>query len=157
MLIIEDLKTRKTSWVSTRHGDNKNWRAKPGLVVMKFGEQLRSSIIREYQWYYIDYDGLKRELKTASGPLVEADDESPRNRKGKGKAKEVDDVAPKASGSGQRATRRKAQQEVDVQKPTSAKVKLAAGKKPRPVPAEPAIDVEGKCSLFSNSMFLTNF
>ena len=35
---------------------------------MKFGEQLRSSIIREYQWYYIDYDGLKAELKKATGP-----------------------------------------------------------------------------------------
>ncbi|KAF4594712.1 Vacuolar transporter chaperone 4 [Ophiocordyceps camponoti-floridani] len=32
---------------------------------MKFGEQLRSSVIREYQWYYIDYNGLKAELKTA--------------------------------------------------------------------------------------------
>lgn len=36
---------------------------------MKFGQQLRSSIIREYQWYYIDYDGLKAELKKASGLL----------------------------------------------------------------------------------------
>ncbi|KAI2473677.1 SPX-domain-containing protein [Annulohypoxylon bovei var. microspora] len=54
---------------------------------MKFGEQLRSSIIREYQWYYIDYDGLKTELKTASGPLVDADDNSSRNnKKGKGKS-----------------------------------------------------------------------
>ncbi|CAG9938089.1 unnamed protein product [Clonostachys rosea f. rosea IK726] len=35
---------------------------------MKFGEQLRSSVIREYQWYYIDYDGLKQELKNATGP-----------------------------------------------------------------------------------------
>ncbi|CAM1506938.1 Fc.00g065790.m01.CDS01 [Cosmosporella sp. VM-42] len=35
---------------------------------MKFGEQLRSSVIHEYQWYYIDYDGLKGELKTATGP-----------------------------------------------------------------------------------------
>ncbi|EFY90861.1 vacuolar transporter chaperone [Metarhizium acridum] len=35
---------------------------------MKFGEQLRSSIIREYQWYYIDYNGLKAELKNATGP-----------------------------------------------------------------------------------------
>lgn len=34
---------------------------------MKFGEQLRSSIIREYQWYYIDYDGLKTDLKRPSG------------------------------------------------------------------------------------------
>ena len=37
---------------------------------MKFGQQLRSSIIREYQWYYIDYDGLKRELKKAYGTPV---------------------------------------------------------------------------------------
>ncbi|PFH60201.1 hypothetical protein XA68_11330 [Ophiocordyceps unilateralis] len=35
---------------------------------MKFGEQLRSSVIREYQWYYIDYNGLKAELKNATGP-----------------------------------------------------------------------------------------
>ena len=90
MLIIEDLTTRKTSWLSTRRPDPKNqWRARPGLIVMKFGEQLRSSIIREYQWYYIDYDGLKSELKTASGPFVEID-ESPSGsggKKGKGKVK----------------------------------------------------------------------
>lgn len=36
---------------------------------MKFGDQLRSSVIREYQWYYIDYNGLKGELKNATGPL----------------------------------------------------------------------------------------
>ncbi|KDN61804.1 putative VTC domain-containing protein [Colletotrichum sublineola] len=48
---------------------------------MKFGEQLRSSIIREYQWYYIDYDALKADLKTATGPVVSSDD------KGKGKGK----------------------------------------------------------------------
>ena len=35
---------------------------------MKFGEQLRSSIMREYEWYYIDYEGLKAELKHATGP-----------------------------------------------------------------------------------------
>jgi SPX domain protein involved in polyphosphate accumulation len=35
---------------------------------MKFGEQLRSSVIREYQWYYIDYDGLKSDLKNCTGP-----------------------------------------------------------------------------------------
>ncbi|KAI5466110.1 VTC domain-containing protein [Mariannaea sp. PMI_226] len=34
---------------------------------MKFGEQLRSSVIHEYQWYYIDYDGLKSEIKNATG------------------------------------------------------------------------------------------
>lgn len=37
---------------------------------MKFGEQLRSSAIKEYQWYYIDYEGLKADLKKASGPIV---------------------------------------------------------------------------------------
>lgn len=31
---------------------------------MKFGEQLRSSAIKEYQWYYIAYDELKKQLKT---------------------------------------------------------------------------------------------
>lgn len=40
---------------------------------MKFGEQLRSSAIKEYQWYYIDYEGLKADLKKASGPLVQPD------------------------------------------------------------------------------------
>jgi len=38
---------------------------------MKFGEELRSSIIREYQWYYIDYDALKGQLKSGSGPVRE--------------------------------------------------------------------------------------
>ncbi|KAE8449332.1 hypothetical protein EG329_008233 [Mollisiaceae sp. DMI_Dod_QoI] len=31
---------------------------------MKFGEQLRTSVIKEYQWYYIAYDELKHQLKT---------------------------------------------------------------------------------------------
>ncbi|KAF3762581.1 SPX-domain-containing protein [Cryphonectria parasitica EP155] len=39
---------------------------------MKFGEQLRSSAIKEYQWYYIDYEGLKVDLKKASGPIAKA-------------------------------------------------------------------------------------
>jgi SPX domain protein involved in polyphosphate accumulation len=30
---------------------------------MKFGEQLRSSVIKEYQWYYIAYDELKELMK----------------------------------------------------------------------------------------------
>lgn len=38
---------------------------------MKFGEQLRSSAIKEYQWYYIDYEGLKVDLKKASGPIIQ--------------------------------------------------------------------------------------
>ncbi|KAI0483194.1 SPX-domain-containing protein [Xylariaceae sp. FL0804] len=39
---------------------------------MKFGEELRSSVIREYEWYYVDYDGLKNDLKKASGPPTDA-------------------------------------------------------------------------------------
>jgi DNA replication licensing factor MCM4 len=31
---------------------------------MKFGEQLRTSVIKEYEWYYIAYDELKEQLKT---------------------------------------------------------------------------------------------
>ncbi|KAI0999111.1 Vacuolar transporter chaperone 4 [Podosphaera aphanis] len=30
---------------------------------MKFGDQLRTSVIKEYQWYYIAYDELKAQLK----------------------------------------------------------------------------------------------
>lgn len=41
---------------------------------MKFGEQLRSSIIREYQWHYIEYDELKKELKNATGPPKAGED-----------------------------------------------------------------------------------
>jgi SPX domain protein involved in polyphosphate accumulation len=67
MLIIEDLKTRTRTWRSTRRPSD--WKARPGQIVMKFGEQLRSSVIREYQWYYIDYEGLKASLKSASGPV----------------------------------------------------------------------------------------
>lgn len=37
---------------------------------MKFGEQLRASIIPEYQWCYLDYDGLKKLLKSPSGPIA---------------------------------------------------------------------------------------
>lgn len=59
----------KQSWISNRHILHQNWRARPGTIVMKFGEHLRSSIIKEYQWYYIDYDALKNQLKTATGPI----------------------------------------------------------------------------------------
>jgi SPX domain protein involved in polyphosphate accumulation len=31
---------------------------------MKFGEQLRTSVIKEYQWYYIAYNELKEQLRT---------------------------------------------------------------------------------------------
>ena len=70
VLIVQDIKSRSQRLYSTRHRTrNPAWRAPPGVVVMKFGEQLRSSVIREYQWYYIDYDGLKTDLKHPSGPL----------------------------------------------------------------------------------------
>ncbi|KAM0564329.1 hypothetical protein ACHAPJ_000540 [Fusarium lateritium] len=68
MLIFQDLKTRTRTWHSTRSGINPST-VRPGVVVMKFGEQLRSSVIHEYQWYYIDYDGLKDELKKPTGPV----------------------------------------------------------------------------------------
>lgn len=31
----------------------------PGLIIMKFGEQLRTSTIKEYEWHYIAYNELK--------------------------------------------------------------------------------------------------
>lgn len=65
MLIVEDLRTKHKYWRSKIA--NELWRAEPGLIVMKFGEELRSSIISEYKWYYIDYDDLKTELKQPSG------------------------------------------------------------------------------------------
>ncbi|OAA82453.1 vacuolar transporter chaperone 4 [Akanthomyces lecanii RCEF 1005] len=65
MLIIKDLKKINNPWTTPPPG---TFRARPGVIVMKFGEQLRSSVIREYQWYYIDYNGLKSELKNATGP-----------------------------------------------------------------------------------------
>ncbi|ETS87280.1 hypothetical protein PFICI_01108 [Pestalotiopsis fici W106-1] len=67
MLIVEDVRNKTKTWISTRNGKTpRNWRASPGTIVMKFGEQLRSSIISEYQWYYIDYDALKQRLKKAT-------------------------------------------------------------------------------------------
>jgi len=59
---------------------------------MKFGEQLRSSVIREYQWYYIDYDGLKDDLKNASSQTAdsEAGPSSATNGNGNGVSKGKD-------------------------------------------------------------------
>ena len=65
MLIVKDLRAPHKAWYTQRR---QSFQARPGLIVMKFGEQLRSSVIREYQWYYIDYDGLKGELKKPTGP-----------------------------------------------------------------------------------------
>ena len=74
MLIIHDLQNNTRTWISNR---DVNFRFPPGLVVMKFGEQLRTSVIKEYQWYYIDYDGLKAQLKT---PYVPSEDGSKAKR-----------------------------------------------------------------------------
>lgn len=70
MLIVHDLKTHTSTTRSPNFIRDPNWRAPPGVIVMKFGEQLRSSLIREYQWYYIDYDGLKADLKRPSGSVA---------------------------------------------------------------------------------------
>lgn len=64
MLIVQDLKTKQTYWQQSTVGPRGRYRFGPGLVIMKFGEQLRTSVIKEYQWYYIAYDELKAQLKT---------------------------------------------------------------------------------------------
>jgi SPX domain protein involved in polyphosphate accumulation len=61
MLIVQDLSSKKVHWQSNTRRGSYNFR--PGLVVMKFGEQLRTSVVKEYQWYYIAYDDLKDQLK----------------------------------------------------------------------------------------------
>jgi len=82
ILIIEDLQTRKRIWQRPPE-PGEHWRARPGVVVMKFGEQLEASKISEYEWYYIDYNGLKDDLKSASGSVIQ----EAAGDKGKPKAK----------------------------------------------------------------------
>lgn len=64
MLIVQDLATKQRHWQKQSDGEHGHYNFKPGVIVMKFGEQLRTSTIREYQWYYIAYDDLKQQLKT---------------------------------------------------------------------------------------------
>lgn len=64
MLIVQDIATKKTTWQSTRNHIPGEYNFRPGQIIMKFGEQLRTSVIKEYQWYYIAYDELKEQLKT---------------------------------------------------------------------------------------------
>jgi SPX domain protein involved in polyphosphate accumulation len=64
MLIVEDLKNKTRTWQKQTDGHRGHYKFGPGVIVMKFGEQLRTSTIKEYEWYYIDYDGLKADLKT---------------------------------------------------------------------------------------------
>ncbi|PQE18709.1 hypothetical protein CJF30_00009727 [Rutstroemia sp. NJR-2017a BBW] len=64
MLIVQDLKAKSRHWISQTTGAKGRYHFPPGVIVMKFGEQLRSSVIKEYEWYYIAYDELKEKLKT---------------------------------------------------------------------------------------------
>ena len=64
MLIVEDLTKKTRTWQKQAYGDRGHYKFKPGIIVMKFGVQLRTSSIKEYEWSYIDYDGLKGDLKT---------------------------------------------------------------------------------------------
>jgi SPX domain protein involved in polyphosphate accumulation len=70
VLITHDLQKKPRRWISNNGGDC-NCHFQPGQSIMKFGEQLRTSIIKEYQWYYIDYDGLKAQLRTAYVPSTD--------------------------------------------------------------------------------------
>ncbi|KAH8587058.1 vacuolar transporter chaperone 4 [Bisporella sp. PMI_857] len=70
MLIVHDLQTRTSYWQKRTTGAPGHYHFKPGVIVMKFGEQLRTSVIKEYSWHYINYDELKDLLKTEyRGPL----------------------------------------------------------------------------------------
>jgi len=82
ILVVQDLRTQQKVWQRPPK-PGEHWTVRPGVVVMKFGEQLEASKIHEYEWYYIDYNALKGDLKSASGPAVE--DAS--GGKGKQKAK----------------------------------------------------------------------
>jgi SPX domain protein involved in polyphosphate accumulation len=79
MLIVHDLSTKASTWQSQTTGPRGRYNFQPGLIVMKFGEQLRSSVIREYQWYYIAYDELKDQLKT--GYVTPRTQDSPRPKR----------------------------------------------------------------------------
>ncbi|KAH8814908.1 VTC domain-containing protein [Xylogone sp. PMI_703] len=65
MLVVQDLSKRTLSWQSRRYTSEQRAKFAPGLIIMKFGEELRSSAIKEYQWYYIAYDELKEQLRKA--------------------------------------------------------------------------------------------
>jgi SPX domain protein involved in polyphosphate accumulation len=74
MLIIEDLRTHRKVWLSTRHGSHPNQRrqrVRPGVIVMKFGEQLESSKIKDYEFFYLNYDKLKGLLKPSGPPITQ--------------------------------------------------------------------------------------
>ncbi|KAI5309970.1 vacuolar transporter chaperone [Ascosphaera atra] len=47
---------------------------------MKFGEQLRSSLIKDWEGHYIDYDGLKAALSTGYETEPTAENQRPRRR-----------------------------------------------------------------------------
>jgi vacuolar transporter chaperone complex subunit 4 len=61
MLIVQDLRTKQLSW--RPNNPRVRYKFEAGQIIMKFGEQLRSSVIKEYEWSYLDYEGLKALLK----------------------------------------------------------------------------------------------
>ena len=78
MLIVHDLNNKSRYWLTNRYQRKNTFRA--GQIIMKFGEQLRTSVIKEYQWSYIAYDDLKEQLK-----VEYATPPSKKNLKGKRK------------------------------------------------------------------------
>jgi len=60
MILVHDLRKKYPRyWQSNKLP----FKVQPGQIIMKFGAQLRSSVIREYQWHYLDYDELKQMIK----------------------------------------------------------------------------------------------
>lgn len=53
---------------------------KPHPHLSRFGQQLRSSLIKEYYWYYIAYDDLKDALKTAYETEPTAENPNPKRK-----------------------------------------------------------------------------
>ncbi|KAL1894738.1 vacuolar transporter chaperone [Sporothrix stenoceras] len=91
----QDTATSGNTVSGTPHGKGKQqWRAPPGIVVMKFGDQLRSSVIREYEWAYLDYDGLKAKLRNASGPVVTNEEPAASSSNGKKSSKHGKKIEP---------------------------------------------------------------
>jgi SPX domain protein involved in polyphosphate accumulation len=71
---------------------------------MKFGEELRSSMIKDYECSYLDYDGLKKLLKKAKPPKTTTTNAtaSSKSPKGKGRSRgNGADAPPAAAGGGE--------------------------------------------------------
>jgi len=64
MILVHDLRKNHPRFWQSHRGP---FQAQPGQIIMKFGSQLRSSVIKEYQWHYLDYDELKQMIKKGKG------------------------------------------------------------------------------------------